>query len=90
MIARPLSINESAMTAMVTRLCGLGLLVRDRDADDVRAWNHILTDEGRATRKRVEQPFRRINQSIESALSADEIARFADYPSRVAAAFEDS
>src|SRR5947207_9341051 len=88
-VARQLGINESAMTAMVTRLCGMGLLDRERDTDDVRAWSLKLTDEGRATRKRVEQPFRRVNQTIETALTATELARLADYLSRIAAAFGD-
>src|SRR6185369_6681564 len=88
-VARQLGINESAMTAMVTRLCGMGLLDRERDADDVRAWSLTLTDEGRAARRRVEQPFKRVNQTIETALNANEIAQLADYLSRIATAFAD-
>lgn len=87
-VAKQLGLNEFAVTAMAGRLLGMGLLERVRDDTDARAWQLRLSDDGRAALKRVEQPFRRINQTIELVLDPQEVARFADYLSRVAAAFE--
>ena len=88
-VARKLGLNESAMTAMTTRLRHLGLLDRLPDAEDARAWSLRLTADGRAALKRIEQPFRQINQKIEKALDADEIAALADYVKRISDAFEE-
>jgi MarR family transcriptional regulator, organic hydroperoxide resistance regulator len=88
-VARKLGLNESAMTAMIARLRDMGLVERLPDQDDSRAWSLKVSEDGRAALKRIEQPFRRINQRIESVLDADEIARLADYASRVADAFEE-
>ena len=59
---------------MTTRLLGL-------DCSTACPMNWIcapgvlrLTADGRAALKRIEQPFRQINQKIEKALDADEIA----------------
>ena len=87
-VARKLGLNESAMTAMTARLCNMGLLERQPDPDDSRAWSLQVSAEGRAALKRIEQPFRRINQRIEAVLNAEEIARLADYASRIIDAFE--
>lgn len=88
-VARKLGLNESAMTAMTTRLRNLRLLDRLPDETDSRAWSLRLTADGRAALKRIEQPFRQINQKIEKALDADEIAKLADYMSRISDAFGD-
>ncbi|WP_315834377.1 MarR family winged helix-turn-helix transcriptional regulator [Bradyrhizobium prioriisuperbiae] len=88
-VAAQLGVNESGMTAMVRRLLDMGLLERIRDETDARAWRLQPSDEGRAALKRMEQPFRRINQTIEAALKPDEIAQLADYLTRIASAFED-
>jgi MarR family transcriptional regulator, organic hydroperoxide resistance regulator len=89
-VARQLGINESAMTSMVGRLQRMGLLRRDRDDADVRAWRLSLSESGRGTLKRVEPPFRRINQTIEEVLATEEIARLADYLGRIANAFDEN
>ena len=86
-VARKLGLNESAMTAMTTRLRNLGLLDRLPDEEDSRAWSLRLSAEGRAALKRIEPPFRQINQKIEKALDADEIAKLADYMKRISDAF---
>ena len=86
-VARKLGLNESALTAMTTRLRNLGLLDRLPDEVDSRAWSLRLTADGRAALKRIEQPFRQINQKIEKALDADEIAALADYVNRISDAF---
>jgi len=67
----------------------MGLLERLPDQEDSRAWSLQVSADGRAALKRIEQPFRRINQKIEAALDAREIARLADYASRVGDAFEE-
>ncbi len=85
--AAQLGVNESGMTAMVRRLLAMGLLERVRDEEDPRAWQLRLSDGGRAALKRIEQPFRGINQRIEAVLTPDEIARLADYLGRLSAAF---
>ncbi|SRR5260221_13917139 len=88
-VARRLGLNESAITAMTTRLRNLGLLERLPDQDDSRAWKLQLSEDGRAALKKIEAPFRQINQKIESALDAEEIAKFADYIHRISHAFEE-
>lgn len=88
-VATQLGVNESGMTAMVRRLLDMGLLERVRDETDARAWRLQPSDEGRAALKRIEPPFRRINQTIEAVLKPDEIAQLADYLTRIASAFED-
>ncbi|MEW6640327.1 MAG: MarR family transcriptional regulator [Pseudomonadota bacterium] len=87
-VARQLGLNESAMTAMVRRLIDMGLLERMRDADDARAWRLRPSDDGRAALKRIQQPFERINHTIETVLSPTEIAQLADCLTRLAAAFD--
>jgi len=89
-VATQLGLNESAVTAMARRLLDMGLLERARDEADARAWQLRLSDDGRTALKRIELPFRRINQTIETVLSPEEIAHFADYLRRIAATFEDS
>lgn len=88
-VARKLGLNESAMTAMTARLRNMGLLDRLADEADSRAWSLKLSVDGRAALKRVEQPFRQINQRIENALGVDEIDAFADYVKRISDAFEE-
>ena len=88
-VARKLGLNESAMTAMTSRLLHLGLLDRLPDEEDARAWSLRLSAEGRAAMKRIEQPFGQINRRIEKALDAGEIAQLADYLGRIGKAFEE-
>ncbi|MGO9357473.1 MAG: MarR family winged helix-turn-helix transcriptional regulator [Xanthobacteraceae bacterium] len=86
-VADQLGLNESAVTAMVGRLLKLGLLERERDDTDARAWRLCVSGEGRAALKRIEKPFRQINQAIEAVLEPEEIARLADYLARIGKAF---
>ena len=89
-VATQLGLNESAVTAMARRLLGMGLLERARDEADARAWQLRLSDDGRTALKRIELPFKRINQTIETVLSPEEIAQLADYLRRIAATFDDN
>ncbi len=89
-VAERLSLNESAVTAMVSRLIALGLLRRTRSATDGRAWLLSLTEEGRAARRKARQSFASINARIEASLAAKEIERLADYLDRLSAGIGDS
>lgn len=89
-VATQLGLNESAVTAMAQRLLGMGLLERVRDEADARAWHLRLSGNGRQALRRIEQPFKGINQTIETVLTAEEITRLADYLQRIAAAFDGS
>lgn len=89
-VAVQLGLNEFAVAAMALRLIGVGLLERVRDAADARAWRLSLSDYGRTALKRIEQPFKRINQTIETVLDKEEIMHFTDYLGRIASAFDDS
>jgi len=88
-VATQLGLNESAVTAMARRLLDMGLLERVRDESDARAWQLRLSSQGRAALKRIDQPFKGINQAMETALNADEIGRLADYLQRIAAEFDE-
>lgn len=88
-VARQLGINESAVTAMTTRLLRMGLLDRARDGGDARAWHLSLSDQGRAALKRIETPFKGVNQTIERVLDAEAMARLAEDLTRLAAAFDE-
>jgi len=67
-VARTLGLNESAVTAMITKLIGLGLVRRSRSAEDSRAWELFLTDDGSAALSAIEAPFAEINALIDDAL----------------------
>ena len=88
-VADQLGLNESAVTAMTNRLLRLNLLERERDDADARAWRLRLSEQGHAALTRIEKPFRRVNQRLESVLEPDEIARLADYLGRIGAAFDE-
>eukprot|EP00439_Symbiodinium_sp_Y106_P089731 s1_g2267.t1 len=67
-LARQLKQNESAITAMVARLMKAELVVRRRSDADARTWLLELTDKGKKTLKRAENPFSEINARLDSAL----------------------
>lgn len=67
-LARRLKQNESAITAMITRLTKADLVVRRRSDTDARTWLLELTDNGKKTLKRAEKPFREINARLDEAL----------------------
>jgi MarR family transcriptional regulator, organic hydroperoxide resistance regulator len=87
-VAAQLGVNESAVTAMARRLLQMGLLERVRDEDDARTWKLRLSAGGRAALKRIDQPFKSVNQAIETVLTPEEIAHFADYLQRIASTFD--
>lgn len=89
MIATQLGLNESAVTAMVTRLIRDGFLTRERSKTDARTWLLTLTSEGRTALQSVNGPFADINDRLESILSDDEINKLSDMLKRVADSFSE-
>jgi DNA-binding MarR family transcriptional regulator len=88
-VARQLGLNESAVTAMTARLMRAGLMERKRDEADARAWRVTVTREGRAVLKRIEEPFGRINRTLDSVADGDDLTRLAGMLTRIATAFAD-
>jgi MarR family transcriptional regulator, organic hydroperoxide resistance regulator len=86
-VAARLGLNESAITAMVTRLTTLGHLRRDRSDADGRAWVLRLTDRGRRCLARADTAFSTVNRTIDATLTAEEVDRLADYLTRLRQAF---
>jgi DNA-binding MarR family transcriptional regulator len=86
-VARQLGINESAVTAMVARLLDMRLIERIRDDADARTWRLRLTAEGRAGLKKIEAPFRRINERIEAAIDPDALEQLANHLGRIGETF---
>jgi DNA-binding MarR family transcriptional regulator len=87
-VAKILGINESAVTAMVNRLVRHGYIVRERSESDKRAWNLLLTDEGRAALLSARTAFDGINRIIEQELTKQEVEQFADYLERLSKVFD--
>jgi DNA-binding MarR family transcriptional regulator len=88
-VAGALRLNESAVTAMVSRLLKLGLLERTASKSDSRAWRLHLTDSGEAALQASRKSFASINACIESRLSEIEIEQLAALLDRIADAFEE-
>jgi MarR family transcriptional regulator, organic hydroperoxide resistance regulator len=86
-LAQQLGINESAVTAMATRLQALGLIVRERADGDSRSWHLQLTVQGAQTLAAVEPAFHQINQRLAALFDRDEAQALADALQRVHLAF---
>ena len=65
-LARRLKQNESAITAMITRLMKADLVTRHRSETDGRTWLLELTDNGKKTLKHAERPFEAINARLDA------------------------
>lgn len=87
-LSSQLGLNESAITAMVTRMIKSGLLARVRDQSDKRAWKLKLTAEGREAAARIQAPFETINARIETGLSESEIVQLSSLLRKLAKRFE--
>ena len=72
-VAAQLGLNESAMPPMVKRLCGDGLLLRARSADDARAWSLRISDAGRTVLRAARGPFGTVNATIGAALDERQV-----------------
>jgi MarR family transcriptional regulator, organic hydroperoxide resistance regulator len=88
-VAKALRLNESAVTAMVSRLLKLGLLERTPSESDSRAWRLCLTGSGEAALQASRKAFAAINARIESKLSEIEIEQLANFLDRIADAFDE-
>ncbi|HEB90160.1 MAG TPA: MarR family transcriptional regulator [Deltaproteobacteria bacterium] len=76
-VARKLRLKESAMTAMIGRLEGRGLLARVPDPEDARARLVSITPSGRKALDRARRPFAKINARLDAALGRAGAPRFA-------------
>lgn len=82
-LARDLRLNDSAITAMVRRLIGLGMLAKTRSQSDSRAWVLKLTDKGQdAIDRATTQPIA-INQLIEAELGAEALVTLTEKLNRI-------
>ena len=86
-VAVALHLNESAITAMVSRLLGLGLVERVRSKTDSRAWSLRVSKAGRAAMAAARSAFGTVNARIEDTLAPREIKQLADMLDRLIAAF---
>jgi DNA-binding MarR family transcriptional regulator len=87
-VAIALHLNESAVTAMVSRLVKLRLLERVRSEDDPRAWHLSLNKRGRTALAASRAAFASINGRIESQLSEREIKQFVEFLDRLTVTFQ--
>ncbi|MEE2877872.1 MAG: MarR family winged helix-turn-helix transcriptional regulator [Pseudomonadota bacterium] len=77
-LARELRLNDSAITAMVRRLIGLGMLEKTRSEIDSRAWVLKLTPEGETAIQRASENMLSINNRIEEEFGAAGLDEFVD------------
>lgn len=76
-IAAILGTNESALTTLASRLQQQGLIARQRDPADGRAWLLSVTEQGRAALAGAEKAFGPVNTALDEALCAFDTGRFA-------------
>lgn len=88
-VARRLGLNESAVTTLVDRLERAGVLARGRNPADGRAWQLLVTTQGRQALQRVREPLAALNRRIGRALRSDEVASLARCLERIEAEFGD-
>ncbi|MDX2482288.1 MAG: MarR family transcriptional regulator [Pseudodonghicola sp.] len=74
-LADEMHVLPSTLTAIADRLEGAGLIRRQRDPDDRRAWLLGITDKGRALQSRIMGLSTEMFRSI-TGLTAEEIATF--------------
>lgn len=76
-IARTLSQNESAVTAMSKRLLKAGYIKRTRSSTDARAWELTATRSGSESLSNMRQAFKGVNDVLDGTMTPDEIAALA-------------
>ncbi|WP_084395632.1 MarR family winged helix-turn-helix transcriptional regulator [Henriciella aquimarina] len=84
-LARELRLNDSAITAMVKRLIGLGMLKKARSKADSRAWVLTLTAEGERAMERVHGTVLSINEKIDAEFGPGKLDDFVDKLNRLIA-----
>jgi MarR family transcriptional regulator, organic hydroperoxide resistance regulator len=70
--------RESAMTAMVKRLCEADMLERRESERDSRAWALFLTEKGKAALAEIGRPLDLINERLTTAIGSNEVSQLAD------------
>lgn len=75
-LARELRLNDSAITAMVRRLIGIGLLEKTRCTNDSRAWVLTLTQKGEQALACASEHALAINTRIEEEFGPDGLDAF--------------
>jgi DNA-binding MarR family transcriptional regulator len=76
LLAERAGLSKQTMTTMVRLLERDGLVTRERDPDDGRAWRVSLTDRSRAFRPVVERTLAELDALVEERLGARDVARF--------------
>lgn len=75
-LSRALLLDKSAVTGLVDRLEGKGLVERRRTSPDRRAINVYLTEAGRAASMRCLKVTRKFNEAVTEGLSEQEVKAF--------------
>jgi DNA-binding MarR family transcriptional regulator len=76
-VAAALGLGETAITAMVGRLLGAGLIARRADPDDGRAWRLELSPAGREALDSIDGVRQRLNSRMANALGNDAVGPLA-------------
>ncbi len=84
-VALALKQRESAMTAMVKRLCDAHLLKRQESENDNRAWALFLTEKGEIALADIRGPLDQINERLSAAIGSRDSNQFAEILSLLAA-----
>lgn len=87
-IAGLLGQNESAVTAMIARLRGLGYVERQRSPADARAWLLRVTKKGEQALANMSKPFGEINKRFDQALDGADAADLAATLDRISDEFK--
>lgn len=88
-LAALLAQNESAMTTMVGRLAGSGLVARRRSERDGRTWAIELTARGREAHAKGRRAFASINAALDRALGGPGVPELAALLDATIDAFSD-
>lgn len=84
-LARDLRLNDSAITAMVRRLIGMGMLEKTRSESDSRAFVLKLTEQGQSAIDRAVNHPIAINRRIEQEFGAEALLQFTEKLNRIIA-----
>lgn len=87
-VALALKQRESAMTAMVKRLCDAQLLERQERENDSRAWALFLTEKGEGALANIRAPLDQINARLSIAIGSRDAGQFAEILRLLAAPIE--
>lgn len=87
-LSRKLFVDKSNLTGVAGRMVEAGLIVRDVDPTDARAYQLSLTPKGLATLAQVEMPYRDEIHRLMASFTDDELAHLTDYMVRLQTAIE--